>query len=553
MGFLDGNDDFFGGMFDLDGDGETSWAEVTSAFGSFCEAMEEDDSDSDYDSDTYYDLDSSDDDLWRESCEDGSDYSIYPNDYDSAEEYESALEDAKSWDDYKSDSWDNLENYETIGFENTCLEDQEDIFGISDHYGIYREDYESAEEFQSAIADAREWEKLSEEDNSCPEMPYFEIPLKFTLVWDNSEEDSSEDEQCDSDETLLEELDSMEDQIEKACIARYLSKDQFFLYSQAIKDHFALPCALPDEKEKQEIVPKKIFHKIAKRDSILSLEIWAWCLEYFLPYAKYDNFCTSALGASVLGELYTFPDGYMNKIVHYMNEHEDFCKNLAKAIENPAGYLPELIATALEERLFKPAQTLFEEGFKKSAGKWKPIVGLTEKTIYCCKNYKEKDSIEYFRDNMLPLVKAIPLDMVQDEIDDWESEIEEYIAELEERARIIENIEKQAALRKEREREREEKEREKRIAEQERLLECENDKNIYIYCGVMFPHSARPYVFRTDDETIKIGDFVIVPVGANNKETTGEVVSVGHYLRIAAPYPVEKTKSILRKTEKGVI
>ena len=58
----------------------------------------------------------------------------------------------------------------------------------------------------------------------------------------------------------------------------------------------------------------------------------------------------------------------------------------------------------------------------------------------------------------------------------------------------------------------------------------------------------RPYHYKTEDATIKIGDEVLVPVG--DKETTGTVVSVGQYLRVAAPYPVDKTKSIIGKIKK---
>ena len=56
-----------------------------------------------------------------------------------------------------------------------------------------------------------------------------------------------------------------------------------------------------------------------------------------------------------------------------------------------------------------------------------------------------------------------------------------------------------------------------------------------------------PYFYLTDDNSIKIGDTVIVPVGYSGKETEGTVVSVGQYLRVCVPFPVEKTKKIIRK------
>lgn len=38
-----------------------------------------------------------------------------------------------------------------------------------------------------------------------------------------------------------------------------------------------------------------------------------------------------------------------------------------------------------------------------------------------------------------------------------------------------------------------------------------------------------------------------MPVGRENEEMEGKVVSVGKYARAGVPYPVEKTKFILKK------
>ncbi|MDD6022394.1 MAG: hypothetical protein ACI4GA_07940 [Acutalibacteraceae bacterium] len=97
--------------------------------------------------------------------------------------------------------------------------------------------------------------------------------------------------------------------------------------------------------------------------------------------------------------------------------------------------------------------------------------------------------------------------------------------------------------------EQEKKLKEQQLAEQAKMREYENDKTIYTYCGVLLPFSSRPYSFRTEDKTIKIGDTVIVPVGENEKEMKGQVVSIGQYSRLGVPYPVEKAKMIIRKAE----
>lgn len=58
-----------------------------------------------------------------------------------------------------------------------------------------------------------------------------------------------------------------------------------------------------------------------------------------------------------------------------------------------------------------------------------------------------------------------------------------------------------------------------------------------------------PYNYKTDDPTIRLGDQVLVPVG--DSEAVGTVVSVGQFLRIAAPFPIDKMKSIIRKVTDG--
>ncbi len=73
------------------------------------------------------------------------------------------------------------------------------------------------------------------------------------------------------------------------------------------------------------------------------------------------------------------------------------------------------------------------------------------------------------------------------------------------------------------------------------------DDTIYTFIGVLFPYTSHHYHYLTDDDSITIGDYVVVPVGVENKESVAIVVSVEKHLRISAPFPVEKTKKIIGK------
>lgn len=539
---------------------------------------------------------------WREYCEDGFKFGVNPEDYKTEEEYKNALNHAKY-------DW------------RLCCDDPM-------YTGIDPKDYETEKEYQDALSYALE--SVDDEENNIGITLNFSVECPALDKLDEiKEEDYPNKRRYNAAYTLANEfLIYCDDECEKenkACCrfildkadtiiaANYLSYNSGFLFAQAIKDNFTVPCSLPDEDEKSEIDFYKILYKIAKKDIPLSFEIWSWCLEQFLPYSEYDEFCTYALTGEVIFNIYDFPEGYTTKLVHYMNDNDDFCKLLLSKRDEPLSDFPKLVVEAIKEKLFKTADFIFNSEFERIKKDWKMINEYTKDLISGCLNYKELETIEYFRDNYFPIIKAIPLGMVQDEIEDWEEEISRYIDYLEDnfdqyafarknawRKNVpdgkefgldprnfdseedylkVYNYEKyywreyyqdddtyglnpenfetedefQEALddklKEIRQQEQEKRLREQQLAKQAKTQEYENDKTIYTYCGVLFSNFDRPYSFRTEDNSIKIGDTVIVPVGKNQKEIKGTVVSVGQYLRVGVPYPVEKTKLILRKVD----
>lgn len=83
------------------------------------------------------------------------------------------------------------------------------------------------------------------------------------------------------------------------------------------------------------------------------------------------------------------------------------------------------------------------------------------------------------------------------------------------------------------------------IPEQDIIPEQENDE--YIYCEVEFEGASRKYSYITDDENIKEGDMVVVPIGFRNLESLGVVCNIKRCTVKNAPYPPSKTKKVLRK------
>lgn len=82
----------------------------------------------------------------------------------------------------------------------------------------------------------------------------------------------------------------------------------------------------------------------------------------------------------------------------------------------------------------------------------------------------------------------------------------------------------------------------------ESLLEChmdDDDTDEYIFCSVVFGNGDKSYYYLCDDEDIRCGDYVIVPVGRSNREETGRVVKIEIFKGNVAPLPVDSLKYII--------
>ena len=253
----------------------------------------------------------------------------------------------------------------------------------------------------------------------------------------------------------------------------------------------------------------------------------------FFSYSKYDTKCIDELGVTVLNAIENFPFEFSTKLVHFMAKHESFANAILTTNELRHYNKPIILAKALEEALYPTAQLIFDTEIYNPKATWKTINEFISESINYCSNYDQTDTIVYFRDDLFPQIKTIREPMVQDEIEEWKSRIASHIDYIENRQQTQEK--EKAYLREKQER--------------EEIKPDLSDKTVYTYCGVLMPFSARPYSFRTDDVTIEIGDTVAVSIGPDHQVINGIVVSIGQYLRIAAPYPVEKTKKILHKVE----
>lgn len=57
----------------------------------------------------------------------------------------------------------------------------------------------------------------------------------------------------------------------------------------------------------------------------------------------------------------------------------------------------------------------------------------------------------------------------------------------------------------------------------------------------------KSYYYISDDDSIEVGDFVLVPYGKDNHTVVVEVVNIEYFSEKESPLPIEKTKHIIRK------
>lgn len=85
----------------------------------------------------------------------------------------------------------------------------------------------------------------------------------------------------------------------------------------------------------------------------------------------------------------------------------------------------------------------------------------------------------------------------------------------------------------------------------EKTVPAGNGGGYYQFCKVQFKDGGSPYAYLTGGLPLAVGDFVVVPVGNRNAEKTGRMTDVFVCSAQDAPYPPEKAKFVLRKSERS--
>lgn len=78
-------------------------------------------------------------------------------------------------------------------------------------------------------------------------------------------------------------------------------------------------------------------------------------------------------------------------------------------------------------------------------------------------------------------------------------------------------------------------------------LSQSRNKKMVVYYAVVFNEGNYMYSYRSNDQTLVVGDHVVVPVGPNNEEKEAVIKKIEMVHPSKTPYPYDNMKKIIRR------
>ena len=315
------------------------------------------------------------------------------------------------------------------------------------------------------------------------------------------------------DSTRQREMEKRQFILDGNCVAaRYLTVDRGFLYAQAVKENFQLPIEVPDEDEQPVTSLEDLFLDLAEEDPALAVRVWAWIVIEFGPYPQHmDDIWMPLNGLLCMTD--RFPPEFQEIAVEELCANENFRRGLLE--ESPefpdvGGY----IAYALEQGKEEQAAALLRAALKNPHGKGTKYEELVKSISLHMIEWRQPEPWEAMERVIFPILEGFPDKRTQRLLPQWREEVTKRIQGL--RPRSVPTYADPLA---------------------------KTDRTVYTFCGVRFPQWQRVYYYRTEDESLTVGDKVLVP--GRDGPTPAEVVSIEKHRRDTAPYPVDRAKFVV--------
>lgn len=394
-------------------------------------------------------------------------------------------EDAAIWDDLEEDDedvWDDPQEEGPVAYLTFSVESREDRFTKQ---GVRREDYPTQRAYDAAC-------DLIDLQNGKGYVP--------------------------SDSTRQWEIERRQFLVEGGCVAaRYLTIHDGFLYAQAAKENFPLPIQVPEEDERPVTSLDELFLDLAEEDPALAVRVWAWIIQEFGPYPQYMDGTWMPFNG-LLYLTFRSPPEFQEIALEELCQNSDFRRGLLETSPE----FPDVdayIAYALSHGREDQAATLLQSALKNPHGKGVRYEELVQSIFYHMPEARDPEPWEALERAVFPILEGVPDKRTQRLLPQWKEEVAQRIQW-----------------------------RRPRPAPQPPQYAdplAATDKTVYTFCGVRFPGWKRVYYYRTDDETLSVGDQVLVP--GRDGPTEAEVVSIEKHRRDTAPYPVDRAKFVVEK------
>lgn len=318
--------------------------------------------------------------------------------------------------------------------------------------------------------------------------------------------------------TRQREIDRRRFLVEGGCVAaRYLTLHDGFLYAQAVKENFPLPIEVPDEDERPVTSLDDLFLDLAEEDPALAVRVWAWIIREFGPYPQYmDGVWMPFNGLLYL--TFRFPPEFREIALEELCQNSDFRRGLLETspeFPDAGGYIAYALSHGREDQ----AATLLQSALKNPHGKGVRYEELVQNIFYRMPEDRDPEPWEALERAVFPILEGLPDKRTQRLLPQWKEEVAQRIQW-----------------------------RRPRPAPQPPQYAdplAATDKTVYTFCGVRFPGWQRVYYYRTNDETLAVGDQVLVP--GRDGPTPAEVVSIQKHRRDTAPYPVDRAMFVVGK------
>lgn len=225
-------------------------------------------------------------------------------------------------------------------------------------------------------------------------------------------------------------------------LKRYSLSEEEFLFAKAIKENFDVPCALPDETDRSKITPAIILKKIAKNDVELAVSVWEWCVQEFMPYKKFAPYAEDLLSYDILDNIYAcqYTDDFPYCVVRHMTNSPDFCRAVMQNGEYYDFGAAYLIGAALHENIYETADTIFGIYLERAKDDYRMLKEMIDRVLFWCESNEDIQSVEYFQNHMLPLVKEANTEVFECEADEWEESISKHMEEMAEEGQTYNNL-----------------------------------------------------------------------------------------------------------------